>query len=160
MNAHTLINQSIAPFTAIARQDLPAIAASTDWQGKYRILMNLGKQLPAFDNETKRDELLIAGCDSKAWLLHQFDTVTHQHYWAFDSEARVVKGMVALAICQLNGLSEADLAKVDFANLLKPLGIYQNISPSRQNGLSAVLAKMASQISAGHAHKAPKATAS
>lgn len=148
MSANELIIQSKAPYAAIGGHELPAIAASTDWQNKYRILMNLGKQLPAFSSELKRDELLIAGCDSKAWLLHQYDGIAQTHYWAFDSEARVVKGLVALAICQLNGLSNNELAQLDFTSLLKPLGLYQNISPSRQNGLQAVLDKMASQIKA------------
>lgn len=148
MSANELIMQSKAPYLAIAAQELAAIAASSDWQNKYRILMNLGKQLPAFGTELKRDELLIAGCDSKAWLLHQYDGIEQKHYWAFDSEARVVKGLVALAICQLNGLSNHELTQLDFSCLLKPLGLYQNISPSRQNGLQAVLDKMASQIKA------------
>ncbi len=148
MTAHELISQSKAPYLAIAAHELPAIAATSDWQNKYRILMNLGKQLPFFTSDLQRDELLIAGCDSKAWLLHQYDGITQKHYWAFDSEARVVKGLVALAICQLNGLSNKELAQLDFTSLLKPLGLYQNISPSRQNGLQAVLDKMASQIKA------------
>ena len=148
MTAHEIILQSKAPYAAIAEHELPAIAACTDWQNKYRILMNLGKQLPVFGDELQRDELLIAGCDSKAWLLHQYDRIEQTHYWAFDSEARVVKGLVALAICQLNGLSNNALAQLDFTSLLKPLGLYQNISPSRQNGLQAVLDKIAGQINA------------
>lgn len=148
MKAQQLIDQSIMPYQNIAAQELVTICACTDWQSKYRILMNLGKQLPLFDPELKRDELLISGCDSKAWLLHQFDAPSGRHYWAFDSEARVVKGLVALAICQFNGLSQAELLQLDFGNLFKPLGIFQNLSPSRQNGLTAVLEKVAAQIKA------------
>ncbi len=60
--------------------------------------MTLGKELPTFDSEWHRDEFLVQGCESKAWLLHYQDPTTNQHFWAFDSDARIVKGLVILIL--------------------------------------------------------------
>ena len=129
----------------IKQQQLPLLSQTTDWQSKYRILMQLGKGLPAFSAELQRDELLIAGCDSKAWLLHEYHQASCRHYWAFDSEARIIKGLVVLALCQLNGLTKLELAQIQFSQLFALPGVQQNLSPSRQNGLHAVLKKLSQQ---------------
>jgi cysteine desulfuration protein SufE len=129
----------------IKQQQLPLLIQTTDWQSKYRILMQLGKGLPAFSAELQRDEFLIAGCDSKAWLLHEYHQPNDCHYWAFDSEARIIKGLVVLALSQINGLTKAQLAQTEFSQLFALPGVQQNLSPSRQNGLHAVLKKLSQQ---------------
>lgn len=129
----------------IKQQQLPLLVQTTDWQSKYRIIMQLGKGLPAFTTELQRDEFLIAGCDSKAWLLHEYHQPSGRHYWAFDSEARIIKGLVILALSQINGLAGAELAQIQFSQLFALPGVQQNLSPSRQNGLHAVLKKLSQQ---------------
>lgn len=104
--------------------------------------MTLGKELPAFDSEWHRDEFLVQGCESKAWLLHYQDPVTNQHFWAFDSDARIVKGLIILLLVQLNGLRAEELAHAKPELLLSELQLQQNISQSRSNGLQAVLNKI------------------
>lgn len=121
---------------------LPQLRQLKDWQSKYRILMTLGKALPAFDSEWHRDEFLVQGCESKAWLLHHQDPVTKQHFWAFDSDARIVKGLIILILVQLNGLTAEELAGSNPELLLTQLQLQQNISQSRSNGLLAVLNKI------------------
>ena len=101
--------------------------------------MTLGKALPALDHEWHRDEFLVQGCESKAWLLHYQDPVTKQHFWAFDSDARIVKGLIILLLVQLNGLKSEELAQATPESLLGELQLQQNISQSRSNGLLAVL---------------------
>jgi cysteine desulfuration protein SufE len=130
----------------IQHQQLPILTQSIDWQSKYRLLMQLGKPLPAFDAALQRDEFLITGCDSKAWLLHEYHPDTQRHYWAFDSEARIIKGLVVLALCQINGLTKAELATIQFSQLFALPGVQQNLSPSRQNGLQSVLKKLCQQV--------------
>ncbi|OBP15146.1 hypothetical protein A5320_07085 [Rheinheimera sp. SA_1] len=129
----------------IKQQQLPILIQTTDWQSKYRILMQLGKGVPAFTTDLQRDEFLIAGCDSKAWLLHEYHQQSGRHYWAFDSEARIIKGLVLLALCQLNGLTNTELVQINFSQLFALPGVQQNLSPSRQNGLHAVLKKLSQQ---------------
>jgi cysteine desulfuration protein SufE len=140
-----LISETATALGDIQKQQLPQLSQSADWQSKYRILMQLGKHLPAFSSELQRDEFLIAGCESKLWLLHEYQPVTQRHYWAFDSEARIIKGLIVVALCQINGLTQAELATVQFSQLFALPGIQQNLSPSRQNGLQAVLKKLSQQ---------------
>ncbi|MDF3125477.1 SufE family protein [Rheinheimera sp. 1928-s] len=121
---------------------LPQLRQLKDWQSKYRILMTLGKELPAFDSDWHRDEFLVQGCESKAWLLHYQDPVTTQHFWAFDSDARIVKGLIILILAQVNALTAEEFAKATPELLLNELQLQQNISPSRSNGLLAVLTKI------------------
>lgn len=113
------------------------ICQSRDWQQKYRLLMQLGKALPPLPDALKRDELLVAGCESAAWLCHQQQD--GRHSWGFDSEARIIKGVIAALLSQLNGLSQAQLQGVDVEALYQQLGLAQGLSPSRNNGVAAVI---------------------
>ena len=125
---------------------LPQLRQLKDWQSKYRILMTLGKELPAFDSDWHRDEFLVQGCESNAWLLHYQDPVTKQHFWAFDSDARIVKGLIILILAQVNGFTCEELASATPELLLNELQLQQNISQSRTNGLLAVLTKIKNVI--------------
>ncbi len=113
------------------------ICQSRDWQQKYRLLMQLGKALPPLPDALKRDELLVAGCESAAWLCHQQQD--GQHYCGFDSDARIIKGVIVALLSQLNGLSQVQLQGVDFENIYQQLGLAQGLSPSRNNGVAAVI---------------------
>ena len=113
------------------------ICQSRDWQQKYRLLMQLGKALPPLPDALKRDELLVAGCESAAWLCHQQQD--GRHYWGFDSDARIIKGVIAALLSQLNGLSQVQLRDVEFEALYQQLGLAQGLSPSRNNGVAAVI---------------------
>ena len=93
-----LMSETAAALGDIQQQQLPQLTQIADWQSKYRILMQLGKQIPAFSSELQRDEFLITGCESKLWLLHEYHADSKRHYWAFDSEARIIKGFVVLAL--------------------------------------------------------------
>ncbi len=121
---------------------LPRLRQLNDWQSKYRILMTLGKELPAFDSDWRRDEFLVQGCESQAWLLHYQDPVTSQHFWAFDSDARIVKGLIILLLVQLNGLTAEQITNAKPELLLTELQLQQNLSASRSNGLKAVLERL------------------
>lgn len=116
------------------------ICQSRDWQQKYRMLMQLGKALPPLPDALKRDELLVAGCESAAWLCHlQQDG---RHYWGFDSDARIIKGVITTLLSQLNGLQADELQAMDIHALYQQLGLAQGLSPSRSNGVAAVLLRM------------------
>lgn len=141
-----IFTETAAALKNIYDTQLQELRQLKDWQSKYRILMTLGKTLPAFDNDGHRDEFLVQGCESKAWLLHYQDPVTTQHFWAFDSDARIVKGLIILLLVQLNGLTSEELVKATPELLLTELQLQQNISPSRSNGLLAVLNKIKAVI--------------
>lgn len=116
------------------------VAQQRDWQQKYRLLMQLGKALPPLPDALKRDELLVTGCESAAWLCHQQQS--GQHYWGFDSDARIIKGVITALLSQLNGLNADELKAIDIHALYQQLGLAQGLSPSRSNGVAAVLLRI------------------
>ncbi len=136
-------HQTAQALCLIQQQQLPLLLQPSDWQTRYRSLMQFGKSLPAFDASQQNERHLITGCDSKAWLLHQRDHKSGSHFWAFDSEARLIKGTVTVLLCQINGKTSAELSALPLRQLLSIPGLQQNLSPSRQNGLLAVLEKLA-----------------
>ncbi|EGM77296.1 SufE protein probably involved in Fe-S center assembly [Rheinheimera sp. A13L] len=141
-----IFTETAAALKNIYDTQLPELRQLKDWQSRYRILMTLGKALPVFDSDGHRDEFLVQGCESKAWLLHYQDPVTTQHFWAFDSDARIVKGLIILILAQVNGLTAEEFARASPELLLNELQLQQNISPSRSNGLLAVLTKIKNVI--------------
>ncbi len=120
------------------------ICQSRDWQQKYRLLMQLGKTLPSLPDALKRDELLVAGCESAAWLCHQLQD--GRHYWGFDSEARIIRGVITALLSQLNGLAREDLTGLDLEALYQQLGLAQGLSPSRNNGVAAVIRQLQQKL--------------
>ncbi|MFK3969543.1 SufE family protein [Pseudomonas sp. NPDC087358] len=119
---------------------LDTFHASLGWEQRARLLMQWGERLPAVDDEEKTDEHLVDGCESKVWLLGE---VLDGH-WQFRaaSDARLIRGLVAVLLARVNGLSAEDLQQVDLPGWFNQLGLSRQLSPSRSNGLNAVLQKM------------------
>lgn len=117
-----------------ARSKLEIFTQSHDWQSKYRVIMQLGKLQPALDAAQKTEQHLVAGCESAAWLLlgNTADAVV------FDSDARVVKGIIALVLAM--HLQQGG----DVIAIWQQLGLQAELSPSRNNGVFAVLQKLQS----------------
>ncbi len=120
------------------------VSQSRDWQTKYRTLMLAGKELPPLPAGLKRDELRVEGCESAAWLVHLQEQGCH--YWGFDSDARIIKGIVSALLCKLNGKTATELQALDLTALFGQLGLNQGLSPSRNNGVAAVLARIGAQL--------------
>lgn len=128
----------------IQQHDLTQIEQAKDWQSKYRVLMQLGKKLPPIPEKMKQNELLVKGCESRAWLLHYHDKANDKHYFVLDSEARIVKGLMAIMLCLVNGMSSTELAKFDLRHKFDQLNLKPYLSQSRSNGLTAMAEKIKS----------------
>lgn len=122
----------------IRQQDLADIKQALDWQSKYRVLMQLGKKLPPIPEKMKQPELLIRGCETRAWLMHYHDKTDDKHYFVLDSEARIVKGLMAIMLCLVNGMTSAELSKFDLSQKFDQLNLKPYLSQSRGNGLNAM----------------------
>lgn len=123
-----------------ARTALEAFSASLSWEQRARLLMQWGERLPALNDGEKTDEHLVEGCESKVWLVG--DVLDGHWHFRAASDARLIRGLVALLLARVNGLSAQDLEQVDLVEWFTRLGLTRQLSPSRSNGLNAVLQKM------------------
>jgi len=123
-----------------ARTALETFGTSLSWEQRARLLMQWGDRLPAMADDEKSDEHLVDGCESKVWLLG--DVVDGHWQFRAASDARLIRGLVALLLARVNGLTAQDLHQVDLPEWFNQLGLSRQLSPSRSNGLNAVLQKM------------------
>ena len=119
---------------------LEAFQAVGSWEQRARMLMQWGERLPALADEDKVDANLVQGCESLVWLVGHL----HDGHWRFAaiSDARLIRGLVALLLARVNGLSAEELQAVDLPGWFEQLGLSRQLSPSRSNGLNAVLQRM------------------
>ena len=107
-----------------------------DWSEKYQYLIDLGKNLPNFDNKSRIDSNLIKGCQSKVWLHSTFDG-KKIHFQA-DSDAIISKGIVAILLSVLNDRKPNEILNADLS-FIDQIGLKEHLSPNRANGLSSML---------------------
>ncbi|MBV4553915.1 SufE family protein [Pseudomonas sp. SWRI102] len=127
---------------------LPADAAAalqifqdaSGWEQRARLLMQWGERLAPLSDEDRCDANLVSGCESQVWLLGRLN----DGHWQFcaSSDARLIRGLVALLLARVNGLTAEELRQVDLPGWFNQLGLSRQLSPSRSNGLNAVLKRM------------------
>ncbi|RZI31258.1 SufE family protein [Pseudomonas orientalis] len=119
---------------------LEAFQAVGGWEQRARLLMQWGEQLPALAEADKVDANLVHGCESLVWLVGHLQ----DGHWQFaaSSDARMIRGLVALLLARVNGLATDQLQAVDLPDWFNQLGLSRQLSPSRSNGLNAVLQRM------------------
>lgn len=110
-----------------------------DWMQKYEYLIELGKDLPLIDEQFKTDDNLIKGCQSRVWL-HADQSDGKIHFTA-DSDAIITKGMIALMIRVLSGLTPKEIATADLY-FVNAIGLTDHLSPTRSNGLVSMIKQM------------------
>lgn len=110
-----------------------------DWMDKYNYLIELSQDLPEMDPKNKTDENLIEGCQSKVWLNAQMQK--DKLVFSADSDAIITKGIIALLINVLSGRKPSEIKD---ANLyfIDQIGLKENLSPTRSNGLLAMVNKI------------------
>lgn len=110
-----------------------------DWLDRYNFLIELGNDLPEIDPQYRTNEYLINGCQSKVWL--HADLVEGKLEFKADSDAIIVKGIVALLVKVLNGRTPSEILENELF-FIEDIGLRQNLSPTRSNGLLAMVKKM------------------
>lgn len=117
-----------------------ALHLSPNWQARFTQLISLGAHMPGLPEAYRQSDYQVQGCESAVWLTAlQKDGCWH---FAADSDARLMKGLIALLLTQLQGQSSATLQHFDLAAFLTHCGLSQALSPSRTNGLQAIFAAM------------------
>ena len=110
-----------------------------DWMDKYNYLIELSKDLPEIDPKYKTTQYLIEGCQSKVWLFADLDGDVIKFY--ADSDAIITKGIAALLVRVLSNQKPIDILNNELYFLDK-IGLQQNLSPTRSNGLLAMVKQM------------------
>ena len=121
--------------------DIKALFANAKgWEGKYRQIMLLGKQIPALADEYKQDSHLIKGCESQVWLYFTMEDEKNSTYqFAADSDARIVKGLVVVILAAFNHKTAQQISEFDIEGYLTELDLLKHLSPSRSNGIFAIV---------------------
>ena len=108
----------------------------TDWMDKYQMLIDLGNDLQPLDERYKTDQNLIDGCQSRVWL--QCDEQDGKLIFSAESDALIVKGIIALLIRVLSGHTLSEILDADLYFIDK-IGLREHLSPTRSNGLLAMI---------------------
>jgi len=108
----------------------------TDWLDKYEYLIELGKSLPMIKEGNKLDANLIKGCQSKVWLAA--DYIDGKIFFTADSDAIITKGIISLLVRVFSGRTPQEIIDADL-DFIKEIGLQDNLSPTRSNGLVSMI---------------------
>ena len=107
-----------------------------DWMDRYQLLIDLGSELPALPEQYKTNDNLIDGCQSRVWVYPELRD--GQMFIQAESDALIVKGIVALLVRVFNGQKPADIVDADLY-FIDRIGLKDHLSPTRSNGLAAMV---------------------
>ncbi len=114
-------------------------AVFDDWMDRYNYLIDLSKDLPVIDNKFKASENLIKGCQSRVWL--NGELIDGKIVFSADSDAIITKGIIALLIRVLSNRTPEEILESDLYFIDK-IGLKENLSPTRANGLVSMIKQM------------------
>ncbi|QBY02901.1 SufS family cysteine desulfurase [Thalassotalea sp. HSM 43] len=126
------------PFDYVSEADVLAeFSDANSWDKKHRVIMLLSKRLHRLDKQRRSDEILISGCESNAWL----DVVKYndRFYFIGDSDARLIRGLMVVILSQFQGKTAVQIQKTKVPEFFQSLGLMQHLSPSRGNGVRAIV---------------------
>ena len=115
-----------------------------DWDDRYKYLIDLGRQLETFPELSRIDANKVRGCASQVWLTYNEEGTGDSAVLKFqgDSDAHIVKGLVAVLLALYNGKTRSEILALDERNLLNPLDLDGHITPQRSNGLASMITRV------------------
>jgi cysteine desulfuration protein SufE len=123
----------------IQEEIVEEFASFEEWMDKYAYLIELGNDLEPYDDKYRLDQNLLDGCQSKVWLHAWIEN--GKVYYMGDSDAIIVKGIVALMIRALSGQNPDDILNSELS-FVDQIGLKEHLSPTRSNGLVAMIKQM------------------
>jgi cysteine desulfuration protein SufE len=112
-----------------------------DWEERYRYIIDLGRKLPPLKDEEMVDTYKVRGCQSQVWLVPEVDAEGRIHLRG-DSDAHIVKGLVALMLLIFSGKTAAEIKATNAREILDQLGLASHLSPLRANGLFSMVERI------------------
>ena len=125
----------------IQDQIVDDFSAFDDWMDKYQMLIELGNNLEPLADEFKTPQNLIEGCQSRVWIQADFNEETRQIHFTGDSDAVIVKGLVSLILSVFNNQTPDDILNAELY-FIEQIGLREHLSPTRSNGLLAMVKQM------------------
>lgn len=110
------------------------------WEEKYQYVIDLGRRLEPLEDKYKTDEWKVKGCQSQVWLVPEFNGNTI--HFKGDSDAILVRGIIAIVLLIYNDKSAEEIKNVDVVKIFATLGLEENLTPSRRNGMMSMVAKI------------------
>lgn len=111
-----------------------------DWMDRYAYIIDLGNEVPALDEQHKTPDNIIEGCQSRVWLVARYDDNGLLHFEA-DSDAIIVKGIISLLMRVLSGHTPQEILSSELY-FVDRIGLSEHLSPTRSNGLVAMIKQM------------------
>ncbi len=112
--------------------------ALDDWEDRYKYLIGLGNDLPVMDESLKTEHSKVRGCMSQVWLVMGWDGQGRLTMRA-DSDAQIVKGLIAVLVAIFEGRTKEEIQALDVAATFSQLGLDQHLSPNRRNGFFSMV---------------------
>ncbi len=123
----------------IQERIIEEFAVFDEWLDKYEYLIELSDTLPAIDPQHRTDEYVIKGCQSRVWVDARVEE--GKVFFSADSDAIITKGIIALLIRVLNGRTPQEIIDTELY-FIDAIGLSENLSPTRSNGLLAMIKQM------------------
>ena len=123
----------------IQEQIIEEVSIFDEWLDKYDYLIELSDSLPAIAPEHRTEQYVIKGCQSRVWVDARFED--GKMMYSADSDAIITKGIIALLIRVMNGRSPQEIVDLDLY-FIDAIGLGENLSPTRSNGLVAMIKQM------------------
>lgn len=130
----------MSDLSAAAQQALTEFQDCGLWEQRARLLLQWGAQLEELPEAQRVADNLVHGCETRVWLV--LDQQTQPLRFQVASEARLLRGLLAVLLVRIDGLNAQQITKVDIVDWFNQLGLSRQLSPSRSNGLNAVLLRM------------------
>ena len=107
------------------------------WEDRYAYLIDLGRKLPPYPEDKKTDLYLVKGCTSQVWMI--LDNNNERLTIQADSDAHIVRGLIALVMTTYNDIRLGDIQSVNMEEIFQELGLADHLSPNRRNGFFAMV---------------------
>lgn len=115
----------------------------TDWEDRYRYIIELGRKLPPFDEEYKIDDNLVRGCVSQVWLVTDVrDGDPPVIEFRADSDAQIVKGLIAILLSLYSGKTAREILTADIRSIFQKLDLARHLSINRANGFASMVKRI------------------
>lgn len=116
-----------------------------DWEDKYKYVIELGRMLPEFPEDERTTDNKVDGCVSQVWLVKTLKSDEDGNpviFYQGDSDAHIVKGLIALVLASVSGRKASDIHSFEMEDVFSKIGLREHLTPQRSNGLSSMVGRI------------------